>query len=237
MAGYTVKMLFSEGLEYLYGAHRQGAAQAAANERTSISPKLRAMLRAGARANLDQACRLESVFRSAGLPPRARHDRAMQGIIDANNARIAATRDPAARDLINIELGQVAAHFYLATYGTLRAHAEQLGNGTAVRLLQRTLDETGLIDREFTRLARRLAGQSGAGGYGGEAALRTTIAMHPGAMHPGMLVAAVTGLLAAGIALVGRSDRIARAPARPVGGYGQLPPGPVDEAAAAGLSL
>ena len=232
MAGRTVETLFSEGLAYLYGAHRQGAAHAAASERTSASPKLRAMLRAGARANLDQARRLEGVFRSAGLRPCARHDRAMQGIIDANNARVAATRDPAARDLINIELGQVAAHFYLATYGTLRDHAERLGNREAARLLQRTLDETGLIDREFSRLARRLAGRPGAGGHGHEAAPRTA------AMHPGMLAAATTGLLAAGIALIGRSDRIARAPARePAGGGDPFPSGPVDEAAAAGLSL
>ena len=230
MPARTVNALFFEGLMLLYGAHQQGAAQAAASERTSTSPRLRAMLRASARANLDQARRLEGVFRSAGLQPRARHNRAMQGIVDASNARIAATRDPAARDLVNIELGQVAAHFYLATYGTLRDHAERLGHDGAVRLLQRTLDETRLVDREFSRLARRLAGQSGTGGG---VALRTSVAA-----HPGMLVAAVTSLLAAGIALIGRSNRIAQAPThRPTGGGDPFPSGPVDEAAAAGLSL
>ena len=229
MATHTVRELFAEGLMRLYGAHQQGAAQAAANRRTSTSPKLGQMLRAGDKANREQARRLERVFKSAGLKPRARHDEAMQGIIDANNALVARTRDPAARDLLNIELGQVAAHFYLAAYGTLRSYAEHLGNRDAVRLLQRTLDETGRIDEEFTRLAQRLTRQSGAGGYGGEAVLHTTAAM-----HPAITAAAVMGLIAAGIALVGRSDGVRpRGPAR-----GSEPvPGPVDEAGVTGLSL
>ncbi len=198
MSSQAVRELFSEGLRFLYGAHQQGSAQAAANQQTSTSPKLRSMLKAGARANLDQARRLEKVFASAGLQPHGEHDKAMQGIIDANNALVARTRDPAARDLLNIELGQVAAHFYLATYGTLRTYAEALGNRAAVRLLQRTLDETGLIDREFSRLAGRLTSQSGIAGYGREIVPATTVAM-----HPAVTFATVLGLIAAGVALIG----------------------------------
>ena len=198
MSSQAVRELFSEGLRFLYDAHQQGSAQATANQRTSTSPKLRSMLKAGARANLDQARRLERVFTSAGLRPHGKHDKAMQGIIDANNALVARTRDPAARDLLNIELGQVAAHFYLATYGTLRNYAEALGNREAVRLLQRTLDETGLIDREFSRLAGRLTSQSGAPSYGREVVPATTAAM-----HPAVTFATVLGLVAAGVALTG----------------------------------
>ena len=198
MSSQVVRELFSEGLRFLYGAHQQGSAQAAANQRTSTSPKLRSMLKAGAKANLGQARRLERVFASAGLQPHGKHDKAIQGIVDANNALVARTHDPAARDLLNIELGQAAAHYYLATYGTLRSYAEALGNRAAVRLLQRTLDETGLIDREFSRLAGRLASQSGASGYGRERVPATTLAM-----HPAVAVATVLSLVAAGIALIG----------------------------------
>lgn len=233
MAEHTVGMLFSEGLEYLYGAHRQGGSQAAANQRTSTSPRLRAMLRTGARTNGDQARRLEQVFRSAGLKPRARHSKAMQGIIDANNAAVARTRDPAARDLLNIEMGQIAAHFYLAAYGTLRTQAEHLGLGQAVRLLQQTLDETGQVDQAFTRLAGHLTRRSASDRYGDESAFLSAVAM-----HPGMTTAAVMGLFAAGVALLGRSEAIKQAPPRrPARVDGPPVPGPVDEAAVAGLSL
>lgn len=198
MPSQAVRELFFDGLSFLYGAHQQGSAQAVANQRTSTSPKLRSMLKAGAKANLDQARRLEKVFASAGLQPHGKHDKAMQGIIDANNALVARTSDPATRDLLNIELGQVAAHYYLATYGTLRSYAEALGNRAAVRLLQQTLDETGLIDREFSRLAGRLASQSRAPSYGRETLPATTVAM-----HPAIALATVLGLVAAGIALIG----------------------------------
>ena len=146
MSSQAVRELFSEGLRFLYDAHQQGSAQATANQRTSTSPKLRSMLKAGARA----------------------------------------------------KLGQVAAHFYLAAYGTLRNYAEALGNREAVRLLQRTLDETGLIDREFSRLAGRLTSQSGAPSYGREVVPATTAAM-----HPAVTFATVLGLVAAGVALTG----------------------------------
>lgn len=193
----TIERLFSEGLQLLYGAHRQGARQAAANYETSTSPKLRRMLRAGAKANLQQAERLERVFRAADLPVRGKHDPAMQGIADANEALVHQTRDPVRRDLANIASGQVAAHFYLATYGTLRAYAEALHYDTAASLLQKTMNETGTIDREFSRLAARLMSRAGRADYADESALHTTAAMHPvGA------TAALVGLVTTGTALL-----------------------------------
>ena len=50
---------FSKGLQLLYGAHQQGAKQAAANRGTSTSPKLRQMLHTGTRQNEQQVQRLE----------------------------------------------------------------------------------------------------------------------------------------------------------------------------------
>ena len=199
----TIERLFSEGLQLLYGAHQQGAKQAAANYDTSTSPKLRRMLRAGSKANLQQGKRLESVFRAADLPVRGKHDPAMQGIIEANEALVRQTWDPVRRDLANIASGQVAAHFYLATYGTLRHYAEVLGYQAAATLLQKTLNETGSIDREFSRLAARLTSRAGRSDYANESALHTTAAMHPvGA------TAALVGLVAAGTAfLATRSGR------------------------------
>jgi len=160
------------------------------------------MLRAGAQANLKQARRLEQVFRTAGARPRGKTNQAMQGIKDANNQLVAQYASPAARDLANIAAGQVAAHFYLANYGTLRTYAEALGNSEAVDLLQQTLDETRVIDKEFTKLARRLIDQSDSGEYADEAATYTTAAMHPSIATAATVL---TGLAAAGIALAGRS--------------------------------
>ncbi len=151
-----IRALFASGLQRMRGAHEQGASQAEANIETSTAPELRRMLRAGAKANRQQNRRLEQVFASAGLPPTARSDGAMQGIVDANRLRIGETADPLSRDLLNIAMGQAAAHLYLASYGTLRSYALALGSHEAAALLQRTLNETGHIDRAFSALARTL---------------------------------------------------------------------------------
>lgn len=172
MISGTIGTLFTDGLQYLYGAHQQGAKQAAANVRTSTSPKLRAMLKAGTKRNLAQARRLEKVFKVVGLRPEGRPDPAMQGIVEANQTLLGQAPDPAARDLVNIASGQVAAHFFLATYGTLRSYAQLLGDKKAARLLGRTLKETGAVDRTFTGLARQLSRRSGSISYGGNATRR-----------------------------------------------------------------
>ena len=182
MTSGTLGTLFTDGLQYLYGAHHQGAKQAAANVRTSSSPKLRSMLRSGAKRNLAQARRLEKVFKAAGLVPGGQHDPAMQGIVEANETLVGQAPAGVARDLVNIASGQVAAHFYLATYGTLRSYAQLLGNKKAARLLGRTLNETGTVDRTFTRLARRLSRQpapagTGVGRRSGKRPVATVVAM------------------------------------------------------------
>ena len=173
------KQLFEDELRLLLGAHHQGAAQAARNRETSTHPKLKHMVAAGAKANLVQAKRIEEALASMGATPCPHHDAGMQGICDTNEAEIAANKHPPARDLLNIAYGQVAAHFYIAKYGTLRSTARALGYGRAAKLLSRTLDETYAIDREFTRLYEHLVGRPTPSRYPGETALRATAAMHP----------------------------------------------------------
>ena len=173
------KQFLEDGLRIVLGAHRQGASQAARNHETSTHPKLKHMVAAGVKANLVQAKRIEEALASMGATPYPHHDAGMQGICDANESEIASNRHPAARDLLNIAHGQIAAHFYIAKYGTLRSTARALGYGRAAKLLSRTLDETYAIDREFTRLYEHLVDRPTPSRYPGETALRATAAMHP----------------------------------------------------------
>ena len=187
MASGRLDSLFNDGLQSLYGAHHQGARQAAANIKTSSSRKLRSMLRAGSKRNLAQARRLETVFRTAGLVPKGQHDAAMQGIVDANETLVGQAPDAAARDLVNIASGQVAAHFYLATYGTLRSYARLLGHRKAVGLLGKTMRETSAVDRSFTKLAQALSRQPGS-------VSAQPVRTWTGAIRPVATVAALTGM-------------------------------------------
>lgn len=205
MAMAADRQLFEDGLRLLYGAHRQGAAQAARNCETSTLPKLRRMLRAGSKQNLVQAERLERVFALVGATPYARHDAGMQGICDTNEAEVARHPGAAERDLVNIAYGQVAAHFYIARYGTLRSEARALGHAEAAKLLDRTIVETRAIDRAFTRLYEHLLARRASAPYPGESALATTAAL-----HPALTSLTALGGLAAVIALIGAGRARAR---------------------------
>ena len=189
--------LFVEGLRLLYAAHHQGGEQARQNIGSSSLPKLKQMLRVGSEMNLIQAKRLEPIFRSLGRDIEKRTDQAMSGIADANRTLVAEANGRAARDLANIGSGQVAAHFYISTYGTLRAYAEALGLRDAAAILDRTLAETRKIDVTFTALAARIIADSGNSSYPQESALYTTAAL-----HPVRSTAASFALVAAGAATV-----------------------------------
>lgn len=155
----SLERLLLTGVQYMNGAHQQGAAQAAANEQTSTYPKLKAALNLGSKLSLKQAKRLEKVFKTLDMQPSQRPDAGMQGIIEANNTLIAEAFAPAERDLINISMTQTAAHFYIAKYGTLRTYALKSGNKRAARLLQRTLREMGALDKKYTTLAYEVMAQ------------------------------------------------------------------------------
>ena len=156
----AIMPLLVRGLQKLYAAHRQGAAQAEENSEVATAGELKKQLRMGAQVNLEQRTRLEEVFRAFGLLPEESPDAAMQGIIDDNkdaNARIAGSLT---LDLLQIDSGQIAAHFFVARYGTLRSYAQILGNAEAAGLLKRTLEETVSFDDQSTKLAHRLIAES-----------------------------------------------------------------------------
>ena len=121
----------------------------------------------------------------------------MRGIADVNKTLVAEANGRAARDLANIGSGQVAAHFYLSTYGTLRAYAKAFGLHDAVAVFDRTLDETRKIDVAFTELAAHIIAESGNSSYPQESALYTTAAL-----HPVRTAAASFALVAAGAATI-----------------------------------
>ncbi len=152
--------LFSKELRFVLSAHQQTVQQAGARQTSATDPKLKRLLEAGVRGNRKQAERLEKVFASAKLVSSPRHERAIAGIDEATSAMLAETSNPVERDLIQIAMAQIAIHYFLAKYGTLRAYARSLGNKRAAALLDKTLDENSAGDEKFTQLASDIVARS-----------------------------------------------------------------------------
>jgi ferritin-like metal-binding protein YciE len=88
--------------------------------------------------------------------PKAEHCEAMAGIIKEAKSMLEAKAAPAVLDAAIIASAQKAEHYEIATYGTLREWAEQMGHDDAVETLGRILgDEIG-ADEKLTEVARTI---------------------------------------------------------------------------------
>jgi ferritin-like metal-binding protein YciE len=78
---------------------------------------------------------------------------AMQGLIEEGDDIVNATGDSVAIDAALIGAGQRVEHYEIASYGTARALAAELGLDTTSSLLDETLDEEGKANKTLTKLA------------------------------------------------------------------------------------
>jgi ferritin-like metal-binding protein YciE len=78
----------------------------------------------------------------------------MKGIIEESQDLMKKKNaDPDVMDAALIATAQKAEHYEIASYGTVRTYADQLGLRDARQLLQQTLDEESLTNELLTNLA------------------------------------------------------------------------------------
>jgi ferritin-like metal-binding protein YciE len=100
-----------------------------------------------------QVERLEEVFESLDMNPRAKKCEGIEGILQEGKKHIENGEAPDVRDAMLIAASQKVEHYEIATYGSLCSWAEQLGLNDAARLLRETLDEEKNADRTLTEVA------------------------------------------------------------------------------------
>ncbi len=61
-----------------------------------------------------------------------------------------------------IAAAQKVEHYEIASYGSVRAWAEEMGHSDAVKLLTETLEEEGAADEKLTEIAHSLANEKAA---------------------------------------------------------------------------
>jgi ferritin-like metal-binding protein YciE len=89
----------------------------------------------------EQVARLEEVFGIIGEKASAKKCDAMEGLIKEGNSIIEETEEGPVRDAGIIAASQKIEHYEIATYGTLVAFAQTLGEEEAAGLLAQTLNE------------------------------------------------------------------------------------------------
>lgn len=103
---------------------------------------------------MEQVTRLENVFEIIGQKAQAEKCAAMEGLIQEAEDIITDTSEGVVRDAGIIAAHQKIEHYEIATYGTLTAFANILGESEAASLLEETLDEEKEADMRMTELAQ-----------------------------------------------------------------------------------
>ncbi|KDN55471.1 YciE/YciF ferroxidase family protein [Flavobacterium seoulense] len=101
----------------------------------------------------EQVARLEEVFELIGEKATAKKCDAMEGLIKEGESIMTETAEGAVRDAGIIAASQKIEHYEIASYGTLAAYAQTLGEDEALALLQQTLEEEKEADTLLTEVA------------------------------------------------------------------------------------
>jgi len=101
--------------------------------------------------------RLESVFQSLGKRAHGKKCKAMEGLVKEGKELIEEMEDTAALDAALIAAAQKVEHYEIASYGAVRAWAEQMGHTEALELLNQTLSEEKAADQKLTEIAENSA--------------------------------------------------------------------------------
>ena len=64
--------------------------------------------------------------------------------------------DPTSRDLGIIAAGQLALHYWIASFGTMKAYTARIGLTEASQLMDQCSDEAGEADKQHTELAQKI---------------------------------------------------------------------------------
>lgn len=145
----NLRVTFVDELRDLFDAEKQllkalpKLAKAAENE------DLKASFEQHVEETEGQIERLKEVFELFGQEPRGKKCKGMEGLVEEGAEMI----EEEAGDAALICAAQKAEHYEIATYGSLSAWAQLLGEDQAVELLEQNLEEEKATDEKLTELA------------------------------------------------------------------------------------
>ncbi len=155
-----MKQLLVDGIHAVQGACAQGRQSADEIEKHATDPQLKAELRHGTEVAERWRQRLESAERATGDSSSAPTDNEIVKAIQHTGEKVSRhAKTDVARDLGIVAAGQLALHYYIASFGTLRSYAEKLGLQDTASAMAQCLEEAKAEDEKHTKLAGAIAGR------------------------------------------------------------------------------
>ncbi len=149
--------LFMDELKDIYYAENQILKALPKMAKAAQSDDLRQAFQMHEEQTRGQVQRLEKIFEMHNMPARGKKCMGMEGILSEGDEMM--TKEGlkgATLDAAMITSAQKVEHYEMATYGSLRTWARELGDDQAAKLLQQTLDEEGDTDHRLTAIAEKM---------------------------------------------------------------------------------
>ncbi|MDQ0639712.1 ferritin-like metal-binding protein YciE [Pedobacter sp. W3I1] len=145
---------FVDELKDIYWAEKHLAKALPKLQKASTSPELAAAFEKHAVETEGHIATLEEVFELLEEKPVAKKCDAMAGLLEEANGIISDTdKGTMIRDAGLILAAQKVEHYEIATYGTLRVFAQNIGRDDVVELLTQTLENEKATDVALTEIA------------------------------------------------------------------------------------
>ncbi|REG91644.1 YciE/YciF ferroxidase family protein [Flavobacterium aquicola] len=148
-----LRELFVDSLKDIYWAEKALTKALPKMAKNASSENLVTAINNHLAVTQEQVSRLEKVFESVGEKASAKKCDAMEGLIKEGESIIEETEAGPVRDAGIIAASQKIEHYEIATYGTLAAFAQTLGEDDAVLMLEKTLAEEKDADQQLTDAA------------------------------------------------------------------------------------
>ncbi len=153
MKMHTLNDVLVDELKDLYSAENQLIKALPKMAKATDSHDLRSAFEHHLEQTRRQAQRIEEICNDLSIKPSGKKCVGMEGIIEEGKEVLQTKSDKDALEAALIGAAQKVEHYEIATYGTARAHAKQLGYMKAADLLEQTLEEEKQTDEKLTVLA------------------------------------------------------------------------------------
>ena len=157
MADQELKTLVSQGLQAMKAGGEVAKKATAAIEKDASHPELKAALQAGNKTSEQWAQRIAQAMQEVPAAPDEGNP-ILEAHFQVSQKIRQKAPDSTTRDLGIVAAGQLALHYWIASFGTLRTYASQAGMTQTEQSMQTCLDEAKQADQQHTKIAEALLG-------------------------------------------------------------------------------
>ena len=148
--------LYIRELRSLYDAENQIVKALPKMVESASSPELQNALQSHLEQTKGHVTRLQQILQMHNEEVKSEKCDGIEGIIDEDKDILKIDDYPNVCDAGIIAGAQKVEHYEMASYGSVREWAEQMGHTQAAKLLNQTLEEEKQADRKLTEIAHAL---------------------------------------------------------------------------------